>query len=287
MGLKKSGRVSDGFAQSLISFIVNVSLPALTLRVIHQLSLDLSLIFPLAVPLLVFALSLGIILLLSRVVAMSRETIGCLLLMCGIGNTSIIGIPIIDAFYGSQGYGAALVVDQSNFIVMCVAGIVTAGIFGSTAAVSKSILKRIVNYPSIQAMALALLLKPFVFPVWLSDLLLVLGQTLTPLAMIALGVSFKLDLRREIVGHFCIGIGVKLLLIPFIIIAAFYSILAPGDLASRVALLQSGMPPMILAGLIAVDNKLNPPLALTLVALGIPISFLTLTMWHRVLGVLW
>lgn len=283
VGLQKSGRVADSFAPGLIAFIVNVSLPALTLRVIHQLNLDWSLLFPLLVPLLVFALALGIILLLAKFTSMDRETIGCLVLMCGIGNTSIIGIPVIDAFFGTQGYGAALVVDQSNFIVMCVGGIITASIFGNGGGAGKSIFKRILNYPSIQAMALALLLKPLMFSPWFDELLLVLGKTLTPLAMIGIGATFKLELRKDTVGHFCIGAGIKLLLIPFVILAVFYSLKTPANLASRVGIIQAGMPPMILAGLIAVENKLNPPLALILVTLGIPVSFITLTMWSRVL----
>jgi hypothetical protein len=43
---------------------------------------------------------------------------------------------------------------------------------------------------------------------------------------------------------------------------------------------------MILAGLIAADNKLNPPLALNLVALTIPISFVAAYFLHRTLGTL-
>lgn len=132
-------------------------------------------------------------------------------------------------FYGTQGYGAALVVDQSNFIVMCVGGIITAGIFGNGAGDGKTIFKRIINCPSIQAMALTLLLKPLMFAPWFDDLL-VLGKTLTPLAMIGLGTSFKLELRKDILGHFCLGAGIKLLLIPFVILAVFYSLQTPGNL---------------------------------------------------------
>ena len=70
------------------------------------------------------------------------------------------------------------------------------------------------------------------------------------------------------------------------LIALFYHWIPLGTLANRVAIIQSGMPPMILAGLIAADNKLNPPLALSLVTLSIPISFLTLYILHRMLGAL-
>lgn len=239
-----------------------------------------------AVPLIVFALSALLILALSHMIHLPRETLGCLILLCGIGNTSIIGIPLIDAFFGYEGYGAALVVDQSNFLVMCIAGLTTIGIFGSTAPDAKSIFKRIMTYPSIWAMLLAMIFKPMAFPGWLGELLVTLGKTLTPLAIIALGASFKPELKKEVLGPFFLGAVIKLIVIPLCIIGMFYSFIPLGNIASRVALIQSAMPPMILAGLIAADNKLNPPLAFSLVTLSIPLSFLTLVFWNRILGFL-
>jgi len=284
--LKKTRRIPEGFSQSLISFIVNVSLPALTLKVIHDVSLNSSLLFPMVVPLIVFALSALLILALNRMIHLPRETVGCLILLCGIGNTSIIGIPLIDAFFGYEGYGAALVVDQSNFLVMCIAGLSTVGMFGSAAPDAKSIFKRIMTYPSILAMLLAMIFKPMAFPGWLGELLVTLGKTLTPLAIIALGASFESELKKEVLGPFFLGAAIKLIVIPLCIIGMFYSFIPLGNIASRVAIIQSGMPPMILAGLIAADSKLNPPLAFSLVVLGIPLSFLTLVFWNRILGCL-
>jgi len=284
--LKKTRRIPEGFSQSLISFIVNVSMPALTLKVIHDVSLNSSLLFPMAVPLIVFALSALLILALNRMIHLPRETVGCLILLCGIGNTSIIGIPLIDAFFGYEGYGAALVVDQSNFLVMCIAGLSTVGMFGSAAPDAKSIFKRIMTYPSILAMLLAMIFKPMAFPGWLGELLVTLGKTLTPLAIIALGASFESELKKEVLGPFFLGAAIKLIVIPLCIIGMFYSFIPLGNIASRVAIIQSGMPPMILAGLIAADSKLNPPLAFSLVVLGIPLSFLTLVFWNRILGCL-
>lgn len=284
--LKKTGRIAESFSQSLIAFIVNVSLPALTLKVIHDLSLNSSLLFPMVMPLIVFALSALLILALSRRIHLPRETVGCLILLCGIGNTSIIGIPLVDAFFGYEGYGAALVVDQSNFLVMCIAGLTTIGIFGSAAPDAKSIFKRIMTSPSILAMLLAMLFKPMAFPGWLGELLVTLEKTLTPLAIISLGASFKPELKKEVIGPFFLGAAIKLIVIPLCIIGVFYSFIPFGNIASRVAIIQSGMPPMILAGLIAADNKLNPPLAFSLVTLSIPLSFLTLVFWNRILGFL-
>lgn len=238
------------------------------------------------VPLIVFALSALLILALNRMIHLPRETVGCLILLCGIGNTSIIGIPLIDAFFGYEGYGAALVVDQSNFLVMCIAGLSTVGMFGSAAPDAKSIFKRIMTYPSILAMLLAMIFKPMAFPGWLGELLVTLGKTLTPLAIIALGASFESELKKEVLGPFFLGAAIKLIVIPLCIIGMFYSFIPLGNIASRVAIIQSGMPPMILAGLIAADSKLNPPLAFSLVVLGIPLSFLTLVFWNRILGCL-
>jgi predicted permease len=44
------------------------------------------------------------------------------------------------------------------------------------------------------------------------------------------------------------------------------------------------MAPMISAAIVAMDNDLDPPLATLLVGLGVPLSFLTLPIWHQALA---
>jgi malate permease and related proteins len=47
----------------------------------------------------------------------------------------------------------------------------------------------------------------------------------------------------------------------------------------QVTLFEAAMPPMIVSAIVAAEHDLDPPLATLMVAVGIPLSFLTLTGW--------
>ena len=51
----------------------------------------------------------------------------------------------------------------------------------------------------------------------------------------------------------------------------------------QVTLFEAAMPPMIAAAIIATEHDLDPPLANLMVAVGLMLSFLTLTGWWWVL----
>jgi predicted permease len=47
------------------------------------------------------------------------KKIGCLILTAGLGNTSFLGFPIIEALYGQEGMKTAILVDQpGTFVVL-------------------------------------------------------------------------------------------------------------------------------------------------------------------------
>jgi len=51
-----------------------------------------------------------------------------------------------------------------------------------------------------------------------------------------------------------------------------------------VTVFEAAMPPMILGGILATDNGLDPELVALLVSVGTPLSFLSLPLWHWLLA---
>jgi predicted permease len=51
-----------------------------------------------------------------------------------------------------------------------------------------------------------------------------------------------------------------------------------------VTIFEVAMAPMIGASIVAMNNDLDPSLATLLVALGVPLSFITLAIWYHVLA---
>lgn len=52
------------------------------------------------------------------------------------------------------------------------------------------------------------------------------------------------------------------------------------DMTSRVSVIEAAMPPMIGAGIVAAEAKLDAPLVSTMIGVGIPIGILTAPLWH-------
>ena len=280
IALARSKKYPGDLSETLANVAIHVSLPALVLKHLHGLPIKPDVLMPSLMPLGVFALTVGLVLLASRFISLNRPTIGCLILVCGTGNTSIVGIPLVQAFIGQEAIAYAVVADQANFIVMSVLGLSAANIYALQDQRRLSLLRRMVTYPPAIAMLAAIVLRPVAFPQWFDDVLTALAMTLTPLAIISVGAGMRLSHLSEHRGLFIGGVALKLLIAPAVIFTA-YRLLGGrlDDAAFSASVLQAGMPPMIVAGLIAVNQKLNPPLAMALISFGIPLSFLSVFLW--------
>ncbi len=276
----REGRLPDGFAGALNAFCVQVSLPALVLQHLHKIEFSTGVLMLAATPWIVFAVATVLAHVAGRVWQLPKQTVGCLALVCGTGNTSIVGIPLITTLAGASAVGAALVVDQSNFVVMCTAGLVTANLCAGGSNSWRAIAWRIVTYRPVQMMALALALRPFQFPEGFEQALSALGGTLTPLALVAVAVNFRKSGRVAVTRTLALGLGIKLLVAPAVVFACWLAVAWPAGEAPVVSVLQAAMPPMIIAGLIAEEKDLDPALARLLVTVGIPLSFLTAAFWR-------
>ncbi len=274
MALARTKKATDQLPSILATFAIYVSLPALVLKHLHSLPFESGVLLPSLMPFIVFFLAASFAILIGRFLSLSKPTVGCLILVCGTGNTSIVGIPLVQAFVGQDATGYAVVADQANFIVMAVLGLVTANVYSANEDENQSVVHQIVTYPPAIAMLAALVLRPFEFPFLVESILQMLGSTLTPLAIVSIGAGMRLSHLSGRVDLFAAGIAMKLVIAPALIFF-LYSFFRNGfdEMAFSVSVIQAGMPPMIVAGLIAVDRKLDPPLAMMLISFSIPLFF--------------
>jgi hypothetical protein len=115
--LRRSGRLPANAAASLNGFVVHISLPALTLAYVHGLKLNAYLILPALMAWVMFALGCGFFWLVGRALRFSRATTGGLMLTGGLANTSFIGLPMIETFYGPQFLGLGILIDQFGLLL--------------------------------------------------------------------------------------------------------------------------------------------------------------------------
>ncbi len=280
--LRRSRRMPDNAPATLNSFIIHVSLPALTLLYIHELQCSGDVPLVVAMAWLVFGLSAGFFWLAGRWLKLPRATVGALMLVGGLGNTSFFGLPMVEAYYGEAGLSTAIVADQlGSFLVLSVLGITVAGIYSSGRPTAAEIALRIVRFPPFIALAAAFVLIPVEYAPWFAALLKRLGDTLAPLALLSVGMQLRLGHVAEHGRNLALGLGFKLLLAPLAVYLLYVQLFGAQGQAIQVTLFEAAMPPMITAAIVASEHDLDPPLANLMVAAGLLLSFVTLYGWWR------
>jgi malate permease and related proteins len=112
MGLRAAKRGPENAHVALNAFIIHISLPSLIILQIHNVTLHIQLLFSIAMPWLMFALGVGFFLALSARLKFTRETTGALMLCGGLANTSFVGLPMIEAFFGASSMATGILIDQ-------------------------------------------------------------------------------------------------------------------------------------------------------------------------------
>ena len=284
MLLRRSGRMPELAPVTLNSFIIHVSLPALTLLYIHDLKLGAGVVWVAAMAWISFALAAVFFRLIGHWLKLPRSTVGALMLTGGMGNTSFFGLPMIEAYYGQQGIATGIIVDQlGSFLVLSTLGITVAGLYSSGRPKAGEIVRRIVLFPPFIALLVSLLLIPVEYAPWFTALLKRLGDTLAPLALVSVGFQLHLGHLAGNTRNLAIGLSFKLLLAPLLIYLLYSTMFAAHGLATQITLFEAAMPPMITASIIAAEHNLDPELAALMVAVGLLLSFVTLSGWWWVL----
>jgi len=84
--------------------------------------------------------------------------------------------------------------------------------------------------------------------------------------------------------NLALGLGFKLILAPLVVYLLYVQLLGAHGLNMQVTLFEAAMPPMITAAIVASEHDLDPPLANLMVAVGLILSFITLSTWWTLLA---
>ena len=284
--LRSMGRLPDNTSAALNAFVINIGLPAMALGYLNKVEIQPALLYAALMPWIMFIVGAAILWPLCRIMHFSRHTTGCVILVGALANTSFIGIPMIEAFYGARWMSVGIVVDQlGSFVVLSILGITVARLFADgTRPNLKDIAHRIALFPPFIATIAAILLLPVTYPEWLDTLLMRLAATVAPLALVSVGFQLRLSDVRGKAAPLALALSYNLVFGPLIILGLYVGLLGAGGPVIQVTIFEAAMAPMISAAIVAMDNDLDPPLATLLVGLGVPLSFLTLPIWHQALA---
>ncbi|WP_338815437.1 AEC family transporter (plasmid) [Bernardetia sp. Wsw4-3y2] len=283
------------------TYIIWVALPCLALVYIPKLELSMSLIWLALMAWVVFGLSILLFKVMAKIFKWSRQTEGCLVLACGLCNTSFVGFPLLEFLYNSkEPLQYAIVCDQAgSFLVVATVGLIVAMSYGGDKPTGKIILKKLFYFPPFLAFLVALVILPFggieqFFTYFLSEingfeelgiiLENVLIKLAAPLVILALfSVGLQIEFSKEnfrFLNPFFFGLLYKLFLAPLAIYFLYLIVFEEKNIAFDVGVLEAAMAPMVTGVLLAQEYQLNPKLGGFLLAIGIPLSIATVYLWY-------
>ena len=286
--LRSACRVPENAHQTLNAVIIHVALPAMTVHMLHDFSFDASHFWPVLMPWMLFVVGAVFFWIFGRLLGLSRASIGALTLVGGLGNTSFVGLPMIESLHGRDGMALGLLIDQlGSYLALSTLGVLAATYYASEDRASlRAMAIKIATFPPLIAVIVALLLRPVAFPPVVDGVLERLSDLLGPLALMSVGMQLRIEALRTHMRALGLGLSYKLLACPGIVIAVLWLVDAEVGTTQRVSVIEAAMPPMIGAGIVAAQAKLDAPLASTMIGVGIPLGLWTSTGWHWAFGAL-
>lgn len=265
------------YSDVLINFCILVAFPALIIQKLYPMKIAVSdfSIVGIAVFSIVFGFFAGF--LLSRFLKLDRASAAVVIMACGLGNTSFIGFPFVEALYGADALGYALLFDQfGSFLFLSIFGSMIAAWGAGRDSSPKKLAKSVLAFPPFIAILAALALKFFELPSFVLLGADKLAVTLLPLVTIAVGM--KIDVRhiKENINNTAAILALKMGVVPLAVLL----ILPPLGIVSKVALIESAMPPMVMVAVFAMRYGLNEKLAVSAVALGVFASFAVIPLFY-------
>ena len=266
------------------AWVLLVSLPALTFRSIHGVTIDGVLLLGSSLVWLVFLIP-GVIAWLFIKRGGPADLLGATALCAGLCNTAFVGLPLLEALGGREALGPASVVDQlGGFLSLFFFAIPFATVAGGGTLSARASLAKLAKSPAMVALVLALVLRDVEIPVAVDTVLHRLAEMLSPLALAAVGWQLDLTSVKGNGGRLVVGLTWKLLVAPALVLAIVWLWRGQLGLTEKVIIAQAGMAPMVTAGVVAADHKLAPGLASTFIAIGVPLSLITVPLWWHLLN---
>ncbi len=278
-----------GFPVQIYKFlnkiVIYICLPALGLFYIPKIKWSTELLFPIGVAWIGFVGAYFFFSMLGRKFGWSSKLTGCLILTAGLGNTSFLGFPIIEALYGEEGLKTAILVDQpGSFVVLSTLGILVATLYSNGQSDKIDIFKKILFFPPFITFLFACIMNNYGYD-FIETIqfgLQKVGSGVTPIALLSVGLQLKFE-RKSLHWRF-LGLGLlyKLILTPALIYVLYVLIFKQSSPVIQVAIMEAAMAPMITACILAASHGLKPRLSSMMIGFGIPLSFITLVFWYCV-----
>ena len=258
-------------------YVLQVALPAVIIAKISKVTFDADVVLPIAVAWSVMIISIVAVLAASRILKWNRSITGALLLVAVLGNTSFLGLGMVESLLGADHLASAIAYDQvGTFVGLALWGSFVASTYGAGENGWRPIVKRLSRFGPFLALLASLVFRIIDLPADVYPILNGVGKTVAPVAMCALGLRFTLSVSRSVQVPALLGLISKMALLPVLVYVVSVLVGSPQELAWSTSILQAAAPPMVTAGVVAVGAGLSAELVAFMVGVGTLVSFVSL-----------
>lgn len=282
-GVKKSGFQLGELPHRINLIAIRFIFPAVILLAVPKLELDSDLYFAILSPWLCVLIAAISVIGISRILEWPREIEGALLVLCTLGNTGFLGLPMIKSLFGLEHLAIAAMYDQfGTFIALTTFATIVVAIYSGEGKVeAKTVIRNVILFPPFVTLIFALFLKPdSLQPI--ESLLEIMAMMIIPLTMLSIGMQFSFRVDRNIMLPLAIGLGIKMLLLPMAIALLGY-LLSVSEPAFQVSVFQSATSPMVTGAVLLISHKIEPKFTASVLGFGtllalvwLPIIFIVL-----------
>jgi malate permease and related proteins len=199
---RRRGWLKPSHAGRLMQLVINAGLPALFLADVSRISLRADLVsLPISAMLIIVAL-LPLSVVLGRALGLARQDQGAMTL-CSMSLNIAFLFPFVIAAWGSTGFGQIAMFDFGNSLMQGSVVYAIAAIYGGQSIGLLPILRRVMSFPPLWALIIALLINVSglrLYP-WVTTGLSTAGRLILMLVFVALGILFDATMLRSRAVH--------------------------------------------------------------------------------------
>lgn len=276
---KRTGVLRQRQARTFLDFAIIFALPCLIFDRIYHLDFDFSLIVLILMGLASCLSAAFIVLLLGYILKFSKVTLVSMFLLASFGNTIFVGIPIISGIFPNN---EALISEIIFYDALATA--LPVSLFGpfilAFASEQKTnfieSIRKIITFPPFFALAFGFVCKLVYIPDFIFTPIRMFGSSATTIALFAIGVGLSFNAIKSSYKSSSLVILAKMVLAPLFFISVLKLMKIEFAPSVIVAIIESAMPTMTLAGAMVMKAKLDSNLAVSSVAFGIVFAFVSM-----------
>ena len=260
-----------------IDFVLVFAMPALIFDKIYHVNIDFHLFSVIACGLGANFVAMLLAFGLGRLLGFSKATTASMALLAMFGNTLFMGLPVLQGILGDDIANEVILYDQ---MVTCVPIAILGPFILSYAAPSNVSLIanvfKIMKFPPFLALVAGLLANNLEIPDFLFAPLRLFSGAVVPVALFAVGLGLGFNTVRSSYKSTALVVFLRMVVAPCFFVAFAWVFGIEFSPSYMVGLIETAMPPMVLASAMILKAKLDSNLAISAIAVGMCFTFVVI-----------